>query len=163
MKKIILLFVLLFSFFVWSEVFAYDCALDASAPECNLDTNTQNNTNSPTSLWWWCTYTEWSELSSFLNWCKPENVVWAEDMRVESWLKSKVNNWIKNISLILWILAVWSLVYAWLLMQFSAWEDELIKKSKNIIKWTLIWLVLLISASGIIYIVVNVMFWLWWE
>lgn len=116
------------------------------------------------SIWWGssgCKYSEWSDLSSFLDGCKPSTVVWASDMKVEGWFKEKINQWIKNISLILWVLAVWSLVYAWLLMQLSAWEDEKIKKGKNLIKWTLIWFLLLISASGIIYLVVNVFFWLW--
>lgn len=111
--------------------------------------------------WWWCRYSEWASLSSFLNWCKPSTVVWSSDMKVEWWFKGKINNWIKNISLVLWVLAVWALVYAWLIMQFSGWEDEKIKKWKNIIKWTLIWFLLLISASWIVYIVINVMFGLW--
>lgn len=116
------------------------------------------------SVWWWsswCRYSEWASLSSFLNWCKPNTVVWWSDMKVERWFKDKINKWIKNISLVLWVLAVWALVYAWLIMQFSGWEDEKIKKGKNIIKWTLIWFILLISASGIVYIVINVMFGLW--
>lgn len=116
------------------------------------------------SVWWGsssCKYSEWSDLSSFLNGCKPSTVVGASDMKVEGWFKAKINKWVKNISLVLWVLAVWSLVYAWLLMQLSAWEDEKIKKAKNLIKRTLIWFLLLISASGIIYLVVNVFFGLW--
>lgn len=131
MKKITIFFALIFSFFIWNSVFA------------------------------WCTYSEWASLSSFLNDCKPKTVVWASNMEVGDGFKIKLNTWIKNISLVLWVLAVWSLVYAWFLMQFSAWEDELIKKSKNIIKWTIIWFILLISASWIVYVVINVMFWLW--
>lgn len=117
------------------------------------------------SVWWGsssCKYSEWNgSLSDFLNGCKPSTVVGASDMKVEGWFKTTINKWVKNISLVLWVLAVWSLVYAWLLMQLSAWEDEKIKKAKNLIKWTLIWFLLLISASGIIYLVVNVFFGLW--
>lgn len=121
------------------------------------------------SLWWkWnssasCRYAEWASLSSFLNGCRPQNVVWwVSDMKVEWWFKTTLNRWIKNISLVLWLLAVWCLVYAWLLMQLSAWEDEQIKKWKNIVKWTVIWFLLLIWASWIVYIVINLMYWLWW-
>lgn len=117
--------------------------------------------NSP-AIAWWCRYAEWGSLSTFLNGCKPKNVVWwVSDMKVEGWFKKTLNRWIKNISLVLWIMAVWCLVYAWLLMQLSAWEDEQIKKWKNIIKWTLVWFLLLISAWWIVYLVINVMFWLW--
>lgn len=134
LKKITLFFILLFSIFIWSNI---------SYATCN--------------------YTEWADLSSFLDDCKPEKVVSADDMTVEWWFKDKINEWITNISLILWILAVWALVYAWLLMQLSAWEDEKIKKGKNIIKWTLTGFLLLISASAIVYIIINVMFGLWWD
>lgn len=110
-----------------------------------------------------CRYSEWISLSSFLNWCKPNTVVWWNNMQVEQWFKQKMNKWIKNISLILWILAIWAIVYSWFLMQFSWWEDEQIKKWKNIFKWTLIWFILLISSSWIVYMIINIMFDLWWN
>jgi len=108
-----------------------------------------------------CEYND-QNLSTFLNDCKPNNVVWWADLTVTGWFKTKINTWVKNIALVLWILAVWSLVYAGMLMQFSAWEDEKTKKAKDIIKWTIIWFIGLISASGIIYIVINLMYWLAW-
>lgn len=108
-----------------------------------------------------CRYTEWSSLSSFLNGCKPKTVVGATDMKVEGGFKTKMNRWIANMSVFLWVMAVWSLVYAAFLMQISGWEDEQIKKGKNIIKHTILGFLGLITASGIIYLVVNVMFWLW--
>lgn len=108
-----------------------------------------------------CRYSEWSSLSSFLNGCKPKTVVSAWDMKVEGWFKTKVNRWIANMSVFLWVMAVGSLVYAAFLMQISGWEDEQIKKGKNIIKHTILGFLGLITASGIIYLVVNVMFWLW--
>ncbi len=135
-KKILLFFILTFTLFIGNNVFA----------ECKYD---DKNTTS---------------ISSFLNDCKPTSVVWGTwstaNMKIENWFKKKINTWVKNISLILWFLAVGSLVYAGLIMQLSAGEDEKIKKAKNIIKWTLLWFLLLISASGIIYLVINVFFWL---
>ena len=108
-----------------------------------------------------CSYDEWASLSSFLNGCKPSSVVGASDMKVEKWFKEKVKIWITNLSVFLWVMAVGSLVYAAFLMQISGWEDEQIKKGKNIIKHTILGFLGLITASGIIYLVVNVMFWLW--
>lgn len=146
MKKIILVFVLIISFFIWNNIFAE------------------------------CEYTEWKSLSSFLDDCAPQKVVltkknkydeWNmiiyDNLKIEEWFKDIINSWIKNISLILWILAVWALVYAGLLMQLSIWEEEKIKKAKDIIKWTILWFLALITASWIIYIVINFMFGLWWN
>lgn len=138
LKKIFLSFLLItFSFFAFSPI-------EAAYTNCKYDENS-------TTLW------------SFLDWCKPTKLAWNWDYKVESWMKDLVNWWIKNISLILWILAVWMLVYAGLLMQLSAWEDEKIKRWKDIVKWTLIWFLLLISASSIIYVVVNLVYSLAWS
>lgn len=117
------------------------------------------------SSWWWkgCKYSEWVWLGDFLNGCKPETVVGWWTMTIEGWFKDKINDWIANIALVLWVGAVGALVYAALLLQFANGEDEKIKKSKDIIKWTMIGFIMLISASGMIYVVINVMFWLWWE
>lgn len=131
--------------------------------ESTTTTSWKSENSSDSTYSWPCNYTDWVWLSSFLNWCKPKTLVGStwEQMTIEWWFRNIINEWIVNISLVLWVLAVWSLVYAAMLMQFSWWEDELIKKSKNIIKWTIIGFILLISASGIVYVVVNVMFWLW--
>lgn len=110
-----------------------------------------------------CKYNDWDSVVKLLDWCKPQKVVSSTDMKLETWFKKKVNWFITNLMVVLWIIAVWAIVYAWWLMQFSAWEDEQINKAKNIIKWTIIWFLLLISASWIVYIVINVMFWLWWD
>lgn len=108
-----------------------------------------------------CEYKDWDSIDTLLNNCKPSKVVWKWDYEVEEWLKTKFNNIIENISLLIWIIAVWALVYAWFLMQISAWEDEQIKKAKDIIKWTIIGFLLLISAWGIIYIIINFMYEVW--
>jgi hypothetical protein len=133
-KKILFCFLCLCSFFSFSQIY-----------EVNAE----------------CKYNESGELSDFLDDCKPDSVVWTPNMKVEDGFKEILEKWVVNISLVLWIFAVGSLVYGWFLLQLSAGEDEKIKKAKNIIKWTLIWFVLMISASGIIYLVIQVFFWLW--
>lgn len=110
-----------------------------------------------------CTYNDWDWPSRILKNCKPDNVVWDKGEKFDiwwenSWFKKRINTLVTNISLVLWVLAVWSLVYAWFLFQFSAWEDEKIKKAKDIFKWTIIWFLWLISASWIIYIVINLIY-----
>lgn len=134
-----------------------------------------------------CTYSEDWSLRDLLESCKPKEVVWWKNTtsvifswsltwswpqvgigldsqinyEIEGWLKEKVNSIIKNISLLVWIIAVWALVYAWFLMQTSAWDDEKIKRAKDITKWVVIGFLLLISAWGIIYIVINIMYAVW--
>lgn len=113
----------------------------------------------------WCQYDDNASISEFLNDCKPKKVVgWNEqyNMEIERWFKDIINDWAKNLALILWVWAVGSLVYAWLLLQFNGWEDQNTEKAKNIIKWTLIGFGWMISISAFIYIIINVMFGLWW-
>lgn len=177
MKKIFLTFCVILSFFLWNIAFAEDNDTPWSAG-AQMDAQAQENDNQwaqDTSNWqqnqtendedessFWCNYSEWAWLSDFLNNCKPKSVVWNSDMTIEGGFKEILNRWIGNIALILWVMAVGALVYAALLFQFANGEDEKIKKAKDIVKWTIIGFILLISASGIIYIVINVMFWLWW-
>ncbi len=107
----------------------------------------------------WCDITEvtniWKSLNDCLDGSKLVN--WT-DAKIESWVKKLVNSWVKNIWMVLWLLAVWSIVYGSLLMTLSAWEDEKIKKAKDVIKWWIIGFIWLISASGIILLVVNIMY-----
>ncbi len=158
MKKIFLIIIL--SLFWFSTIFADSWNPNSPdfvwppAPKQEEDNKGYNNS--------WCKYNDWDSVSKLLDWCKPKKVVSSTDMKLETWFKKKVNWFITNLMVVLWIVAVWAIVYAWWLMQFSAWEDEQINKAKNIIKWTIIWFLLLISASWIVYIVINVMFWLWW-
>lgn len=164
MKKIFIIFALIFSIFVSNQVFAG--SWDPNSPDFvwpPAPSTTTNETTSSTTSTTGCKYNEQSDLSGFLDGCKPKTVVWGTNMRVDGWFKSKINQWIANISLVLWVAAVGALVYAALLLQFANWEDEKIKKAKDIIKWTMIWFLLLISASGFIYVVINVMFGLWWQ
>lgn len=98
------------------------------------------------------------DISWFLDKCKAKNLAWKADYDLEEGAKTQVNTWITNVSLILWFIAVAMLVYAGMLFQFSAGEDEQINKAKNVVKMTLIWFVLLISASSIVYIVINVFY-----
>jgi hypothetical protein len=183
MKKIFFcLVIFILSFWVlnaWDFWPSYELSNDFVWPPSDLKNSESTyswDPNSPDFVWppapsdldwsnysWWCTYREWASLSSFLNWCKPKTVVWWWTMTIEWWFKDKINDWIQYIALILWVWAVWALVYAAILLQLSGGEDEQIKKAKNIVKWTIIWFLLLVSASWIIYIVINVMIGLWWS
>lgn len=116
------------------------------------------------TIWWvWaaCEFNENSEIKGALNGCISTTTVvhtwWDVDV-ASDWFKSIINNWTKQIVLILGVLAVGSIVYWALLMTVSAGEDEKIKKAKDIVKWGCIWFVWMITASGIITLVVQIMY-----
>ena len=124
------LFALVFSWISW---------VSANTDKCKFDENSY-------------------DIAGFLSNCKAPTLAWKTDYDLEQWAKTQVNEWITNVSLVLWFIAVAMLVYAGMLFQFSGWEDEQINKAKNVVKMTLIGFVLLISASSIVYIVINVFY-----
>lgn len=89
-----------------------------------------------------------------------ETEISTTDFSIEWWFKTTIYNWVKNISTILFLISIFAIVYGWLMMTLSAWEDEKIKKAKDIIKWSMLWFLALISAWAIITIVINLIFWL---
>jgi len=78
------------------------------------------------------------------DWWKYENSI--------IWIWNIVSEWIKYVSL----LAVISLILSWFLYLFSWWEDEKTKKAKNWIIYSLIWVVLSVSAWWIINMINNI-------
>lgn len=107
-------------------------------------------------------YDESSDVSTNLNNFAPDTLVWTnvDKYTVETWFKTQISTIVKNISIALSLIAVWALVFAGLKMTLSQWKDEDIKKAKDIIKWTIIWYLALISAWAIIAIVINFIYWL---
>ena len=99
-----------------------------------------------------------ADISLFLEKCKPQKVAGNADYDLEQGLKTQVNKWIANVSLLLWFIAVAVLVYAWYLFQFAAGEDENITKAKNVVKYTLLWVFLLISSWSIVYVIINTVY-----
>lgn len=133
MKKLLIILFLFFWFFQYS--FA----------NCNIDENSS------------------FEISSFLNECKPETLVWSDQNYTLDQLKTETVEIFWNISTIIWIIAVLMIVVAWMMMQFSWGDDWKIKKAKDIIKWTLIWVLIIWMAWTIVFVVINFIFGLWWS
>lgn len=110
-------------------------------------------------LAWNCDYNDWS-ISSELKDCLSDSLLVGSDAKIIGWdwFQKTINAWIKNISLYLWIWAVLWIVYGSFMMTVSAWEDEKVNKAKDIIKWSIIWFLWLISASFIISLIVRVIY-----
>lgn len=96
----------------------------------------------------------------FKNWeTTVVQVSW--EAKIEWEFKKMVTNWIDNIALLLWLLSVGSLIYGALSMTLSTWDDEKINKSKDIVKWSLIWFIAVLSAATVVTLVINFMYEIW--
>jgi len=90
-----------------------------------------------------------------------EHCVWSsalvqvEDAYVTGGLKDVLNGWIKKIAGFLALGAIFAIAFGSLKLTLSMWEDEKIKKAKDIIKWWIIGFVAVISAGFLIAVVVN--------
>lgn len=136
MKKILIIITLIFSLFAFSN------SAFSEWEQSDLDKELEG---SVTEMLW--KYT-------------PGKVVTSSDYRAESWFKDLVQKLVTNISYILWVLAIWAIVYWGITLVISAWEDEKVSKWKNIIKWAIIGFIWLVSASGLITITINIIYWL---
>jgi len=110
---------------------------------------------------YWACNLAWDIWSS-LEWClETKDVIqWNWDLKVESWFKALIVSFIQKISIILAILAVWSIAYWAMVIVTSVWNDEKIKKWRNIIQWSLTWFVILVAASWIIQLIIYIIYWL---
>lgn len=79
-----------------------------------------------------------------------------------SWTNSG-NIWIEVLSSIIWqiiqlvaAVAVIALIISWIMYMISWWEDEKVKKAKTWIIWSLVWVILSISAWWIINMISKI-------
>jgi len=119
---------------------------------------------------WNCNYVEnsqvwiWANLSSCLSvddkliqpkWVNSYNMInW--------WFKNSIIWWVKKTSIFLSIMAVWSIVYWAFMLTISTWEDEKVKKWKDIVKWWIIGFLAIISAWWLITVLINFMYRVAW-
>jgi hypothetical protein len=109
--------------------------------------------------YWTCEL--WSDIGSSLESCLwNKDVIQWWNLKVESWFKLLIISFIDTISIILAILAVWSIAYWSMVIVTSIWNEEKIKKWRNIIQWALVWFLILVSASWIIKLIIYIIYWL---
>jgi len=102
--------------------------------------------------------TEWDVWTALDDCLDNSSLIDPGNSDVESWLWVKIKSWTDNIALYLWLFAVWSIVIWWLMMTLSTWEDEKIKKAKDMVKWGIIWFLAIIFASAVVNLVVKIMY-----
>lgn len=121
-------------------IFALSCMFFSTATYSNCD-----------YAWW---DIAWS-LDSCLSW---SDLVNPWDGKIDWGVKDQVVRWTNALASLLGLLAVWAIVYGWLLMTLSIWDDEKVKKWKDVVKWALLWFLWVICASALVRLVVELMF-----
>lgn len=131
MKKIIIFFLLLLSFWFFTQ---------AGASCSNYDGD--------------------GDIGAALDGCIGANskLVTASDYMVEGGFKEKIQDWTTGIAGVLWLLAVGAIVYGALLMTLSNGDEEKISKWKEVVKWAILWFLWVVTAAWLIAIVVNFLF-----
>jgi hypothetical protein len=83
------------------------------------------------------------------------------NLDVDDWFKEQLINWTKKIATYLAFWAIFSIAFGSLQMVLSWWEEEKIKKWKDVIKWWIIWFLWVVSAGFLISVVVKLIYTIW--
>jgi len=137
LKKIVLILsFILISFFSFNTSFSGNCSYD----------------------WVW-------DVEDALNNCiwdwEMDLVETWDNLEVTDWLKIKLTEWTTKIATFLALGAIFSIAFGSLKMVLSAWEEEKVKKAKDIIKWWMIGLIWVVSAWLIVEAVVKLVYDIW--
>lgn len=107
-----------------------------------------------------CSY-DWGDFNESLEWCfdNTKLVNSESDLSIKSkWFQEKILDWRNIIAFYAWLWAIFWLIYAWFTLAISTWDDEKIWKAKNIAKWSIFWLLVIIFASVFITLIVNIFY-----
>lgn len=112
-----------------------------------------------------CKYYDWQGQtwlnSAFESCFKSTDLAWTDetDLKVDwKWFQELIKNWRNIIAVLLWIWAVFWIVFSAFTLATSWWSEEKISKAKNIFQWSIIWLLVVIFASVIITFIVKLFY-----
>lgn len=92
---------------------------------------------------------------AWLPWCKWQSVKSLDNWTsVDIWQKFVLNIINQFIQLVA-VAAVFSLIFSWILYLISMWDDAKVKQAKNWIIYSLIWVLVSVSAWWIINLINN--------
>ncbi len=156
LKKILILMIFLFSFFVWNSVFAQGGTSYSNWSSYNTTSKTElNQRNEKCDVTWNC-----MDRSSFKintdNFSLGKNnlkwTTWTQTINKTFWVI------IQQLMIILWTLSLVVIsIWAWFMMLFH-WDDSTLTKWKNTIKWWIIALVVALSSYYIINMVWYILY-----
>lgn len=127
-KKIAIIIITIITIFFWLNVANWTC-----------------------QLWW--------DIGSSIETCIwTAKVMKTDDLTVEAWFKDLIVSFVNKIWTILAVVAVGSIAYGSMVIVISWWNDEKIKKWRNIIKWSLVGFLILVSAAWIIKLIIYIVY-----
>lgn len=109
----------------------------------------------------YCDWTDWTECS--LSWWISQvkgQVIWIETERTFS---KYIQDVIAYLIWFLFFIALVYVLYAWFKILVSSWEEEELKKSKSIIAYVIIWIILIFLAYSIVSFVMKDVLTAWVE
>ena len=115
-----------------------------------------------------CSYDGQTDIMQAMKGCVTSwdglSLVWVDEWDLKVWtgFKAKIMDWTKKIGWFLGLGAIFAIAFGSLKMTLSRWEEEEIKKGKDIIKWWVLWFLLVVSAGAIVWIMVNIIYWVLW-
>jgi len=133
-KKIILLIILLFSSFSFFSTTTYWWVFDWASSEI------------PYCKWNDCGLEKWVD----------DVKHWIKDMKTDGNAKDTVQDLVKYILSWVSLIAFIYVVYAWFRILTSSGEDETIKKSKKIIIYVIIWILVIWFAWAIAHFAIEI-------
>ena len=105
-----------------------------------------NNSNIPYCNWDECSLEKWVEYAKWVDWV------------VTTWTASEyVQKIVVYLLSFLKLVAVILIIYAWFNMLTSAWDEEKAKKSKTIIVFAIIWLLIIYLAWPITNFIIDIL------
>lgn len=131
MRKLILLFIILFTWVLWNNAFAEDW----------------DGTNSWGSNLWSSTIKDWLWLSNDISVFKKNENNWVDQL---SWL---LKSWIDLIFWLLVVLLTWVFIFIWWKLAMSKWDAEEFKKWLIWFVYAVIWAALIPASYAIIQII----------
>jgi len=106
-----------------------------------------------------CTYSEAGTISSNMEGCLgTTDVVQSSSLMTEVWIKIKIIAWTDALAKLLGLLAIGAVVYGWFMMTISGGQDEQIKKWKDIVKWSLLGFLAVVTTGAIIRLIIEFVF-----
>jgi len=148
LKKIFIILVLIFSFWIVNVYWAncnysltWSKTVLESLEDCIDDTNLVQQAKIYDEDW---------------------NIIEVKDLKVDNGFKKTIMAWTKKIGWFLGLWAIFAIAFGSLKMTLSGWKEEEIKKGKDIVKWWILWFLLVVSGWFIVWVVVNVIYWVLW-
>lgn len=150
MKKLFASLLIMFSFFSLTNVYAdWTQSEEWNTESAAEAVNWGKTWKIPYCSWEYCSFSTWlDDAWERINWIQDANDLSAFDYA------QKVVWYLLNF---LYIVAVILIIYWWVLILMSAWEEDWVNKWKDIIKYTAIWIVVIFLANSIVLFIFDVL------